>query len=35
LSVGVAGGLGETMRRVGQRIEEELVLEELLADLAA
>ncbi len=27
--------LGETMRRVGQRIEEELVLEELLADLAA
>jgi uncharacterized protein (TIGR02679 family) len=27
--------LGETMRRVGQRIEEELVFEELLADLAA
>ena len=27
--------LGETMRRVGRRIEEELVLEELLADLAA
>ena len=27
--------LSETMRRVGRRIEEELVLEELLADLAA
>ncbi len=27
--------LGETMRRVGWRMEEELVLEELLADLAA
>ncbi|MGA2165713.1 MAG: TIGR02679 family protein [Solirubrobacteraceae bacterium] len=27
--------LGETMRRVGRRVEEELVLEELLADLAA
>jgi hypothetical protein len=27
--------LSETMRRVGRRVEEELVLEELLADLVA